>query len=214
MSPTTRMARGATLMVLFKLIERSLGFISTLILARLLVPGDFGLVAMGTSFIALIELIGAFGFDISLIRLAKAERVHYDTAWTLNVGVGTLLAVLMLATAFPLATFYDEPRLPQVIFVLALGSIATSLENIGVVEFRRQLEFGREFRFQVAKKVAGVRRHGAARLLAAQSLGAGGRDADGAHRLHRVELCGSSVPAPLRTRRCARAHRVLEVAPA
>jgi len=140
-------------MVLFKLVERGLGFISTLILARLLVPGDFGLIAMATSFIALIELMGAFGFDISLIRLEHAERVHYDTAWTLNVAVGVLLALLMLATAIPLSHFYAEPRLPPVIFVLALGSIATSLENIGVVEFRRTLEFGREFRFQVAKKV-------------------------------------------------------------
>ncbi len=154
MSLSGRVARGATLMVLFKLIERGLGFISTLILARLLVPGDFGLVAMATSFIALIELIGAFGFDISLFRLAHAERVHYDSAWTLNVAVGVVLAALMMASAIPLAHFYAEPRLPQVIFVLALGSVASSLENIGVVEFRRQLEFGREFRFQVAKKVA------------------------------------------------------------
>lgn len=154
MSVARSIAKGATLMVLFKLIERGLGFISTLILARLLVPGDFGLVAMATSFIALIELMGAFGFDISLIRLEKAERLHFDTAWTLNVAVGSIMAVLMLATAIPLAHFYNEPRLPPVVFVLALGSIATSVENIGVVEFRRNLEFGREFRFQLAKKVA------------------------------------------------------------
>jgi lipopolysaccharide exporter len=153
-SVSQSIAKGATLMVLFKLVERGLGFISTLILARLLVPADFGLIAMATSFIALIELMGAFGFDISLIRLERAERVHYNTAWTLNVCVGALLALLMLSTAIPLSHFYGEPRLPPVIFVLAVGSIATSLENIGVVEFRRTLEFGREFRFQLAKKVA------------------------------------------------------------
>ncbi|HZF14460.1 MAG TPA: lipopolysaccharide biosynthesis protein [Steroidobacteraceae bacterium] len=154
MNVSGSIARGATLMVLFKLVERGLGFISTLILARLLVPGDFGLVAMATSFITLIELMGAFGFDISLIRLERAERVHYDTAWTLNVAVGTLLAICMLGAAVPLSHFYGEARLPPVIFILACGSIATAFENIGVVEFRRKLEFGREFRFQIAKKVA------------------------------------------------------------
>lgn len=154
MGISNSIAKGAALMVLFKLIERSLGFISTLILARLLVPGDFGLMAMATSFIALIELIGAFGFDISLIRMERPERAHFDSAWTLNVAVGALVALLMVAAAIPLAHFYSEPRLPAVVCVLAVGSVVSSLENIGIVEFRRKLEFGREFRFQLAKKLA------------------------------------------------------------
>ena len=141
-------------MVLFKLVERSLGFISTLILVRLLVPADFGLVAMATSFIVLIELFGAFGFDTSLIRLERAERAHFDTAWTLNVAAGCALGLLMVAGAIPLSQFYHESRLPAVMIVLAMGSVATSLENVGVVEFRRTLQFGLEFRFQVAKKLA------------------------------------------------------------
>jgi len=64
------MARGALWMVLFKLLERSLGLISTLILVRLLSPADFGIVAMATSFIFMAELLAAFGFDLRLeVRL-------------------------------------------------------------------------------------------------------------------------------------------------
>ena len=55
-------------MVLFKLAERSLGLISTVILARLLVPADFGLVAMAMSVIAVIEVASAFSFEIALIQ--------------------------------------------------------------------------------------------------------------------------------------------------
>ena len=69
-------------MVSFRLIDRSLGLISTAILARLLLPADFGLVAMAMSIIGLIELATAFSFEIALIQQAKPERVHYDTAFT------------------------------------------------------------------------------------------------------------------------------------
>ena len=60
------LARGAGLMMGLRLIERSIGLVSTLILARLLTPGDFGLVAMAMSVLTLIELMGAFGFDVAL----------------------------------------------------------------------------------------------------------------------------------------------------
>lgn len=147
------MASGAVWMVLFKLAERSLGFVSTLILARLLVPADFGIVAMATSFVAMLELLSAFGFDVALIRRDDASRPHYDTAWTFNVLVGVGVALAMLAGAGALAAFYGEPALRAILYVLALGSVAQGFENIGVVAFRREMDFRREFRFQVAKKL-------------------------------------------------------------
>jgi O-antigen/teichoic acid export membrane protein len=70
----SRMASGAVWMVLFKFAERGLGFVSTLILARLLMPSDFGLVAMATSLVAMLELLNAFGLDLALIRRPDAGR--------------------------------------------------------------------------------------------------------------------------------------------
>ena len=66
------MARGALWMVFGKVVDRSLGLVSTLVLARLLVPGDFGLIAMASSLTALLELLGAFGVDLNLIRRQDA----------------------------------------------------------------------------------------------------------------------------------------------
>ena len=51
-----KMAKGAAWMVGFKLVERSIGMISTIILARILVPEDFGLIAMATAVIAILEV--------------------------------------------------------------------------------------------------------------------------------------------------------------
>src|SRR5688572_6817692 len=78
----SRMAAGASWMVLFKLLDRGMGLVSVVILARLLVPADFGLIAVAMSLIALLEVLGAFGLETALIQRTDARREHYDTVWT------------------------------------------------------------------------------------------------------------------------------------
>ena len=154
MTETTqnRMARGAVWMVLFKLVERGLGLISTLILARLLTPADFGVVAMAISFIAMAELMSAFGFDVAIIQNQSATREHYNSAWTCNFLLGLSITLTMFLIAAPIAAFYRKPELMWVVFALALGPLLTGAENIGVVAFRKELDFRREFKFQVSRK--------------------------------------------------------------
>jgi len=140
-------------MVLLRLADRSIGFASTLVLARLLVPADFGLVAMAASVMALVELLGAFGFDIALIRETNPKPSQFNCAWTLNISLGVIMALFMLGLAWPLSEFYSEERLPLAIVALAVGTLGGSFENIGIVEFRRQLNFDQEFRFQITKRL-------------------------------------------------------------
>lgn len=148
-----QIAKGAAWMILLRLADRTLGLISTLVLARLLLPADFGVVAMAMSFIALIELASAFSFEIALIQRADPTRAHFDTAWTLNLGFALLCAAL-IALAAPLASrFYSEPRLTAVMLVLAAGWAMQGFENIGIVNFRRRMEFSREFAFMFGKRI-------------------------------------------------------------
>ena len=150
-----RMAVGAIWMVLFKLVERSLGLISMLILARLLGPTDFGIIAMAISFIAMAELLTAFGFDIAIIRTPQATADHYNTAWTCNVLLNLGVTLLMVALALPIARFYNKPEVAWVVCALAFGPLIAGAENVGVVAFRKELDFRREFAFQVSRKLIG-----------------------------------------------------------
>lgn len=147
------MAKGAVWMVLFKFLERSLGLLSTLVLVRVLEPADFGLVAMALSFIAMVELLTSFGFDISLIQSKDASKDHFNTAWTCNLLLGTALTSLMLLLAAPIANFYHKPELTPIVCALAFGPLLSGCENIGVVAFRKELDFRREFMFQLSRKV-------------------------------------------------------------
>jgi lipopolysaccharide exporter len=147
------MARGAAWMVLFKLLDRSLGLASTMVLARLLVPADFGLVAMATSLIALLELITYFGLDTALLRRKETTDSHFNAVWTLNVLCGSTIALLMLVLSVPAAHFYHEPRVVAVICTLAAGSFVQGFENVGVVNFRKEMRFDLEFRYMLAKRI-------------------------------------------------------------
>lgn len=148
-------AHGAAWMILMRLADRALGLISTLVLARLLLPADFGLIAMAMSFIALIELAGAFSFEVVLIQRADPTRAHYDTAWTLNLAFALGCALLMVLLAAPAADFYSEPRLVPVMVALAAGWALQGVENIGIVNFRRDMNFSREFAFMFGKRLSG-----------------------------------------------------------
>jgi len=148
-----QIASGASWMLLFKLIDRVLAVVSTVILARLLVPEDFGLVAMAMSVLAIIELATLFNFDVALIQRRELSRAHYDTAWTLGLILAVGGAATVALLSYPAALFYEEPRLVTVVLVLAGGWALSGLENVGTVEFRRQLAFRREFSFLAARRV-------------------------------------------------------------
>lgn len=150
-----KMASGAVWMVLFKLIERSIGLVSTLILARILSPSDFGVIAMALSFIFFAEQLAAFSFDIALIHNQSATREHFDTAWTCNLLLGLSITLVMLLAAYPIAQFYKQHELVWVVCTLALGPLISGTENIGVVAFRKELNFRKEFLFQLSRKALG-----------------------------------------------------------
>src|SRR5438105_8036373 len=91
-----RMARGAAWMFSARWVDKILGLVSTLVLARLLLPEDFGLVAIATAFIALLALLTNFGFEVALVQHQNPTREHYDTVWTIGVLFGGALATALV----------------------------------------------------------------------------------------------------------------------
>jgi len=142
-------------MIALKLAIRSLGVVSTIILARLLIPSDFGLVALGAAMIAVVEIFSSFNFEVALIQNQEATRHHYDTTWTLNLIFAVATGVVLVLLAAPTALFYNEPRLATIMWFLAVGVVITGFTNVGVVNFRKHLKFHREFRFMMIQKILG-----------------------------------------------------------
>lgn len=148
-----KIASGATWMILARLLDRFIGVASTIILARLLVPGDFGLVAMATAIGAILDLFGAFSFDLALIQNPNAERRHYDTVWTFNVMFGLFCASSFALLAAPSARFYNEVRLENIMYALAVSHVLNGLVNVGIVDFRKEFKFRDEFIILLSRRI-------------------------------------------------------------
>lgn len=141
--------------MLLKLLARSLGLISVTILARFLSPADFGVVGLAMATIAALELMSSFSFDIVLIQNQRATRGHYDTAWTITILFQTAIALLLVALAKPAAAFYNEPELQYALLALALAPFLDGLKNIKIVDFRKEMQFHKDFVFLLSVKVIG-----------------------------------------------------------
>lgn len=132
---------------------RLIGLVSTIILARLLTPSDYGVVAIAMLVVGFLETIAYTGVDLALLRPGADTREHYDAAWTIQIIQGQAIAVLLLLIAPIAAPFFTEPRAYAVMQVLALRPFVTSFTNIGVVAFRKELNFAKDFQFLIVSKL-------------------------------------------------------------
>lgn len=149
-----RIVKGALWTVLMRWSVRLLGIISVLILARLLVPADFGLVAKAVMVSGFLELISQFGFSAALIRNQQADRHDYDTVWTLTIMRALAIALLLILFSSPLATFLNEPELQLMFCCYGLATLIGGFTNVGIVDFHKQMQFHLDFKFQLYLKLS------------------------------------------------------------
>ncbi|MDB5412176.1 MAG: putative polysaccharide biosynthesis protein [Rubritepida sp.] len=151
-----RTARGAGWVIAWRMATRLMGLVSTLILVRLMAPEEFGLVALAAAFAVALDVCLALGVEDQIIRAEAPTRSLYDTAFTINLLRGAVVGGLVALSAAPAARFFGDPQLEDVLFALAISALLAGLANIGVADFRRNLQFQREFMLQIVPRLAGI----------------------------------------------------------
>jgi len=141
-------------MIGMRWLMRALGLISTVVLARILSPDDFGIMAMSAIAVELLMMLGDTNVDIALIREPGTQRKIYDSAWTVQAICGIAVTVMVALAAAPLAYYYDDPRVEMVMYILALRPAILGFENVGVAEFRKSLDFAKEFRYNLWRRAS------------------------------------------------------------
>lgn len=144
-SLTERTLSGARWMASSALAGRIIGFARAIILARLLVPDDFGVFSMAITVVGAFEALTRLGLEQSVIASrhsnSAALAVHLDTAWTVEIVKRIAMAVVLTLAAPYSARFYGVDELRVVLPVLGVVLIIQGLQNIGLFILRRQLSF-------------------------------------------------------------------------
>jgi O-antigen/teichoic acid export membrane protein len=132
-------------------------FASNLIITRLLIPEQFGIMALVNVFITGLFLFSDIGIGPNIIQSPRGDDpVFLNTAWTVQVLRGTTLWVAACALAWPLSRFYARPELLYLLPVVGLTAVIGGLESTRLFTQNRRLALGRVSLLELLSQVAGI----------------------------------------------------------
>lgn len=155
MNKSNRIFNGAMLTVAMRWSDRLIGLVSTVFLARLLVPADFGIVAMAMLVVGFVDVFLNLGVNQVLIHNNDAKKEDYDTAWTVRFIQAACVGIIVFFTAPLAVAFFDMPDVENVLRVIAFSIFIGGFENIGIITFQKEMKFDRDFKFFFIKRVIG-----------------------------------------------------------
>jgi len=125
-----------------------------IILARLLLPSDFGILTAAMTVIALARIFQDFGLGQALVQRADIKPIHLVSVFwgTLLMGL-TILAAIMVAAPY-VGAFFNEPRLPRFLEVIALSFVVMPMGVVPGAVLQRQLDFKLPFIARIIGAVA------------------------------------------------------------
>ena len=140
-----RLARDAGKALSWKTIQHAgvklIYLVRLLVLARLLTPDDFGLVAIAATGVGFFVSITNFGIIPALIQGENLEENHYHVGWSIRVTRALAITLFVIAAAPVIADIFAEPRAVMFLRVLALRPLFEALSSIKVVNLNKGLNF-------------------------------------------------------------------------
>jgi O-antigen/teichoic acid export membrane protein len=114
---------------------------ATVVLARLLAPGDFGLVAMVTTFSLLLMNFGTNGYSEAVIQREHVDHALASNLFWINIGAGVVLTLIFAAAGPLLSKFYADPRVAQVTVAMAVTILISQTSVVHLALLKRALRF-------------------------------------------------------------------------
>ena len=151
-----RSVRGGVVTIAAQASKFVLKFGSTMVLARVLVPEDYGLIGMATVIVGFVEYFKDLGLSTATIQRQEINHRQISTLFWINLGVGCLVALIVAALAPAIASFYNEPRLQGITLALAINFVFGGLTVQHQALLRRQMQFTSLAKIEIAAMAVGV----------------------------------------------------------
>jgi PST family polysaccharide transporter/lipopolysaccharide exporter len=149
-SLTQRSIAGGFWMGMTKVASRGLQIAMVVVLANLLSPAQFGVMGVALLMLSAMTRLSKLGLNSALIYNENENvNAYLNTTWTLMLARGLVLAGITVLIAPTVANVFGEPRLVAILPVMALGPLLDGVRNPGIVYFKKDLEFQRQFVYDV-----------------------------------------------------------------
>ena len=121
---------------------QTVGFIISIFLARLLVPDDFGMLAMVNVVIALSASLMDMGLGGAIIQRREVNDAHYGSVFFFNITVGVLLSAILFFAAPLVGAFYHNEQLVNITRAMSALFVLSSIGNVIRIKLRKELQYG------------------------------------------------------------------------
>ena len=149
-------------------VRAALQFGSVVVIARLLAPDDFGLIAMVAAVIGIADLIRDFGLSTAAVQASTLSRPERTNLFWANLGLGVLCALVSVAATPLIVAVFDEPRLAPIVLALSVVFVLSGANTQYRADLTRSMRFGTLGTSDIASQVAGIAVAIGAALLGAQ----------------------------------------------
>lgn len=156
-SLTDRTVKGGIWVTLTNVSDRGLQLAMVVVVAGLIGPEEFGLMGVALLTLSALKRLSHVGIDAALVQRTEDDVDAYlNTAWCIQIARGVLLAGIGVGVGPWTATVLGEPRAALVVQVVSLGLVIQGLFNPGVVYLQKNLEFHKEFAYQLSSRLVYV----------------------------------------------------------
>ncbi|MHC5060905.1 MAG: lipopolysaccharide biosynthesis protein [Planctomycetota bacterium] len=146
--------KGGVWILMLRLLITLLVFAKLVVIARFLGPGLVGLLGVSMLVLAILNTFTQVGFTTALIQKKEDIKTYLDTAWSLGIIRAGLIIIILYFLAPYAAIFFEEPRVVNIIRVISLTVLLDALNNIGVMYFRKEMDFKKHFFFRSSATLA------------------------------------------------------------
>lgn len=149
-----RTVKSGVWVTLMNVSDRALQLVVLVVLARLLGPEAIGLFGIALLALGTMEKFTDIGLNAALIQ-RRADNIdeYLNTVWVLEAARGALITAVAFLVAPYVASFFGEPQATDLLRVVALSPLLLGLRNPGIVYFRKDLQFHKQFAYQVSGSV-------------------------------------------------------------
>lgn len=146
--------RSATWTVGGRFLAQGLRLLSNIILARLLFPEAFGLMAIVAVFIYGLNMFSDLGIGPSIVHNRRGEEASFrNTAWTLQIVRGAIISLGAVILAWPVAKIYEQPELTGLLSAAGFGAFIQGFQSTAMYTQQRRVELGPVVRIEIATQV-------------------------------------------------------------
>lgn len=152
MSTGLKVIKSSLYLLAIQVVNRGLGIISTLILARLLTPQHFGIVALVLISIQFFELLVETGTQHYIVQKSSITDDDLNSAWSLDIVLKSTVALIIVLASGAISSYMETPELQLALTVSALTLPLRALKNPGLMQLAREINYQPFFRLSILQK--------------------------------------------------------------